>query len=35
MTEIELRIRIIKSLDEVPPAAWDACAGSPLDHLLM
>ena len=28
MIELELRIRIIKSLTEVPPAAWDACAGS-------
>jgi predicted N-acyltransferase len=27
MTEIELRVRIIPSLAEVPAAAWDACAG--------
>jgi len=27
MTEIELRIRIAKSLAKVPAAAWDACAG--------
>jgi hypothetical protein len=27
MTEIELRIRIIPSIREVAPAAWDACAG--------
>jgi predicted N-acyltransferase len=27
MAEIELRIRIIQSLTEVPPEAWDACAG--------
>ena len=27
MTEIELRIRIIKSLAEVPAADWNACAG--------
>ncbi len=27
MTDIELRIRIIQSLAEVPAAAWDACAG--------
>ncbi len=26
MTEVELRIRIIKSLAEVPAAAWNACA---------
>jgi predicted N-acyltransferase len=28
MSEIELRIRIVQSLAEVPAAAWDACAGS-------
>ncbi|MGA2567271.1 MAG: GNAT family N-acetyltransferase [Pseudolabrys sp.] len=28
MTDIELRIRITQSLAEVPPAAWDACAGA-------
>jgi len=27
MTEIELRVRIIPSLAEVPAAAWDTCAG--------
>ena len=27
MTDIELRIRIVQSLAEVPAAAWDACAG--------
>jgi len=26
MTDIKLRIRIVQSLAEVPPAAWDACA---------
>ena len=26
MSEIELRIRVVKSLAEVPAAAWDACA---------
>ena len=34
MTEVELRIRIIKSLAEAPAAAWDACAGSRLDPSL-
>ncbi len=33
MTEIELRIRIVKSLADVPAADWNACAagdtGSP------
>ncbi len=28
MTDIELRIRIVQSLAEVPAAAWDACAGN-------
>lgn len=28
MTEVELRIRIIKSLADVPAAAWNACAAS-------
>jgi predicted N-acyltransferase len=27
MTDVELRISIVKSLAEVPAAAWDACAG--------
>ena len=30
MTDIELRIRIVASIDDVAPAAWDACAGSVL-----
>src|SRR5665647_1361844 len=30
MTEIDLRIRIVQSLTEVPAAAWDACAAAPL-----
>jgi hypothetical protein len=28
MTDIELRIRIVQSLAEVPAAAWDACASN-------
>ena len=28
MTDLELRIRISQSLDEVPAADWDACAGA-------
>jgi hypothetical protein len=28
MTDVELRIRLSKSLAEVPAEAWDACAGS-------
>src|SRR3972149_385480 len=27
MTDIEIRIRIVPSLAEVPRPAWDACAG--------
>src|SRR5690606_33012811 len=27
MTDIELRVRLIRSLADVPAAAWDACAG--------
>ena len=30
MTDIELRIRIVQSLADVPAAAWDACAGGAL-----
>jgi len=30
MTDIELSIRIVPSIGEVAPAAWDACAGVPL-----
>jgi predicted N-acyltransferase len=31
MTDVELRIRIVQSLAEVPAAAWDACAGETLE----
>jgi predicted N-acyltransferase len=34
MTEIDLRIRIVQSLAEVPAAAWDACAGAPLPQFV-
>ena len=27
MTDLELRIRIVPSLAEIPAAAWNACAG--------
>jgi len=30
MSQIELRIRVVQSIAEVTPAAWDACATSPL-----
>ena len=30
MTDIELRIRIVQSIAEVPAAAWDACASNDL-----
>jgi predicted N-acyltransferase len=30
MTQTELRIRIVKSLAEVPALAWDACASGPI-----
>jgi predicted N-acyltransferase len=30
MTEIDLRIRIVQSLAEVPATAWDACASEPI-----
>src|SRR5664279_5613008 len=32
MTDIELRIRIAKSLAEVPASEWDACAGGTLER---
>ena len=32
MTDIELRIRIVQSLAEVPAADWDACAGGALSR---
>ena len=32
MTDIELRIRIVQSLAEVPAADWDACAGGALSQ---
>ncbi len=28
MTDFELQIRIVKSIADVPPAAWNACAGN-------
>ena len=31
MTDIELRIRIVSSIGEVAPAAWDACAAGSAD----
>ena len=34
MTDIELRIRIVSSIDEVAPAAWDACAACDLPPAL-
>jgi len=33
MSDVELRIRIAQSLAEVPPAAWDACAGGSIKAL--
>src|SRR6185312_9968953 len=30
MTEIELRIRIVQSIADVPSTGWDACAGAPV-----
>jgi predicted N-acyltransferase len=33
MTQLELSIRIARSLAEVPAAAWDACAGAGVDQV--
>ena len=34
MSEVELRIRIVKSLTEVPAADWDACAAGDLSKVI-